>query len=251
MDAQRRLAVDDLHLYDYYLRPGGAYFGAKKALEPVHVQYSYDDRSIVVVNGRHEKLAGLKVTARLYDLDMKQRFSRQTALDVPADGVARAFVLPEAPDLSSVHFLKLRLEDSGHELVSSNFYWLSTRPDELDWDASTWFYTPARSYADFTGLTRLPPVELRVAVRHETTGEEGRTRVRLENPTESLAFAVRLQLTRGEGGREVLPILWQDNYFELLPGASREIEARYRFDDLQGAEPVVSVDGWNVSAAAE
>src|ERR1035438_903968 len=38
------------HLYDWYLRPGGSYFGAKKACEPLHVQYSYDDRSIVVVN---------------------------------------------------------------------------------------------------------------------------------------------------------------------------------------------------------
>ena len=28
------------HLYDYYLRPGGSYFGAKKACEPLHVQYS-------------------------------------------------------------------------------------------------------------------------------------------------------------------------------------------------------------------
>ncbi len=26
------------HLYDYYLRPGGGYFGTMKALEPLHVQ---------------------------------------------------------------------------------------------------------------------------------------------------------------------------------------------------------------------
>ena len=38
------------HLYDYYLRPGGSYFGAKKAGEPLHVQFAYDDRSVVVVN---------------------------------------------------------------------------------------------------------------------------------------------------------------------------------------------------------
>ena len=30
------------HLYDYYLRPGGGYFGAKKAMEPIHPLYSYD-----------------------------------------------------------------------------------------------------------------------------------------------------------------------------------------------------------------
>ncbi|PYT49250.1 MAG: glycosyl hydrolase family 2, partial [Acidobacteria bacterium] len=34
------------HLYDYYLVPAGGYFGTKKACEPVHVQYSYDDNSV-------------------------------------------------------------------------------------------------------------------------------------------------------------------------------------------------------------
>jgi len=38
------------HLFDWYLRPAGGYFGAKKANEPVHVMYSYDDRSVAIVN---------------------------------------------------------------------------------------------------------------------------------------------------------------------------------------------------------
>src|SRR5213079_1885343 len=58
------------HLYDYYLRPGGGYYGTKKACEPVHVQYSYDDRSVVIVNDRPEGVKGLKVMARVLDLDL-------------------------------------------------------------------------------------------------------------------------------------------------------------------------------------
>ena len=46
------------HLYDYYLRPGGSYFGSKKAGEPLHVQYSYDDRSVVVVNDLQQAFRG-------------------------------------------------------------------------------------------------------------------------------------------------------------------------------------------------
>ena len=52
------------HLYDYYLRPGGGYFGAKKALEPVHVMYSYDDRSIAVINQTAQYVWGVRVSAR-------------------------------------------------------------------------------------------------------------------------------------------------------------------------------------------
>src|ERR1700676_3208359 len=42
------------HVYDYSLRPAGGYFGTKKALELVHVQFSYDDRSVAVVSGTQE-----------------------------------------------------------------------------------------------------------------------------------------------------------------------------------------------------
>jgi len=52
------------HLYDWYLRPGGSYFGVKLACEPLHVQYSYDDRSIVVVNSYYRPFPSLKVTSQ-------------------------------------------------------------------------------------------------------------------------------------------------------------------------------------------
>jgi len=55
------------HLYDYYLRPGGGYFGSKLACEPLHVQYSYDDRTIAIVNDRLDPANGLTVSAKVFD----------------------------------------------------------------------------------------------------------------------------------------------------------------------------------------
>src|SRR6185312_6433247 len=81
------------HLYDYYLRPAGGYFGTKKACEAVHVQYSYDDRSIVLVNDTQIAGHGLRVSASVLDFDLKQRFSRQADVELPADAVVRAFSL--------------------------------------------------------------------------------------------------------------------------------------------------------------
>src|SRR5581483_9801473 len=64
------------HLYDWYLRPGGGYFGTKKANEPLHVQYSYDDRSIVVVNSQYRPFDGYRVAAKVYNLDLTEAYSR-------------------------------------------------------------------------------------------------------------------------------------------------------------------------------
>ena len=69
--------------------------------------------------------------------------------------------------------------------------------------------------------------------------------VTVKNPGETLAFLVRLKLTDGEGGKDVRPVFWEDNYFELAPGESRLIRVSYRTADLKGA-PTVAVDGWNV-----
>src|SRR5262249_12512899 len=124
------------HLYDYYLRPGGGYFGTKKACEPVHVQYSYDDRSIVVVNNTAERVAGT-VQVNVVNLDAAAQLSKSVTIEVGPDSSTRVFTLPEIATLSPVYFLDLRLNSAAGLAVSRNFYWLSTKTDELDWAKST------------------------------------------------------------------------------------------------------------------
>ncbi|HEY7513297.1 MAG TPA: hypothetical protein VIC87_02415, partial [Vicinamibacteria bacterium] len=230
------------HLYDWYLRPGGGYFGAKVANEPVHVLYSYDDRSVVVANDALSPRRALKVSGRVLDLGAQEKLALETTIDVPADSVVRAFTLPEVPGLTTTYFVRLRVEDASGAVLSRNFYWLSTKPDVLDWERAEWFFTPQKQYADLTGLGTLPRVSLEVSSEFAP----GKARVRISNPGSSLAFLVRLKVTKGKAGDEVLPVLWEDNYFELLPGEAREISASYSSSDLGGAIPAVEVDGWNV-----
>ena len=54
------------------------------------------------------------------------------------------------------------------------------------------------------------------------------TTVFIENQGPALAFGVRLKVTKGPDGDEVLPVLWEDNYFALLPGERRTVTATYR-----------------------
>ena len=232
-------------LYDYYLRPGGGYFGAKKALEPLHPMYSYDDRSIWVVSSQYQNVKGLKLTVKIHNLDMSEKFSRQVAIDVPADSTHKVLTLPAIDDLSSVYFLRLTLENGKGEIRGSNFYWLSTAPETSDWEHASWYLTPIASYADFTALNQLPKVTLTVDSQTKEQGEEQQTHVVVENPSSSLAFFLRLKVNSCTDGEEILPVVWQDNYFSLLPGEKREVTANYR---VRGHVPVsVEVGGWNAT----
>jgi len=234
------------HLYDYYLRPGGGYFGAKKAMEPLHPVYGDDDRAIWVVSSQYEDARGLKLTAKVLNLDMSEKFSQQATLDAAADSTSKILALPDIDALSPTYFVVLRLEDASGKLVGSNLYWLSTKPETLDWEKSNWYTTPTASYADFTALTQLPKIKLKITDHTERKGGDVITHVTLENPSKSLAFFVRLKVNKGGGGQEILPVIWQDNYFSLLPGEKREITATYRANELGTAKPVVEVKGWNV-----
>ncbi|MBZ5619177.1 MAG: glycosyl hydrolase family 2 [Acidobacteriia bacterium] len=234
------------HLYDWYLRPGGGYFGTKKANELLHVQYSYDDQSIVVVNSHYRAFAGYKVTAKVYNMDLAEKFSKSAAVDIAEDTATRVFELPAIDGLSKAYFVKLTLQDPAGKLASSNFYWLSTQPDVSDFAAGNGRYTPIKTYADLTGLEQLPEVKVKVTSRTEHKGAEDIEHVVVENPTSQLAFSVHLTVL-GKVGGDVHPVLWEDNYFELMPHEKREIAASFQKKLLGGAKSHIKVDGWNVS----
>ncbi len=238
------------HLYDFYLRPGGGYFGAKKSMEALHPVYGYDDHSIWVVSSQYTDAKGLTLTTKVLNLDMSEKFSQQTRLDAAADSTNKVLPLPVIDGLSPSYFLVLRLEDAAGKMVGSNFYWLSSTPETLDWEKSNWYTTPTASYADYTALSQLPKVKLNVTHHTERkgngAGEEAITHIMLENPSKNLAFFVRLKVDKGKGGDEVLPVVWKDNYLFLLPGERREVSATYRAKELGATQSAVEVSGWNV-----
>ncbi len=230
------------HLYDYFLQPAGGYFGTKKANERVHAIYGYDDGSVTVSNMTNVAQRGLKLRARVLNFDMKTKFEREVAVNVTADATERALVIPPLPDITPVYFVDLRLVEASGREVSNNFYWLSKQPDVLQWEKSTYYHTPQSQYADLTALQSLPKVKLEVNGRVEG----GTARVTVRNPSPHLAFMVRVRAVDPATGDDVLPVLWSDNYFSLLPGEKREAIATFGANALTGKKPVVKIEGWNV-----
>jgi exo-1,4-beta-D-glucosaminidase len=235
------------HLYDYYLVPVGGYFGTKKACEPVHVQYSYDDNSVYVVNSTYETLKGVKVSAKICNIDAKEKASRDATLDLAEDSSTKALELPAPEGLSTTYFLKLQLHDATGKLVSDNFYWLSTKPDVLDWAGrADTVYTPQKAFSDLTGLNSLPKARVAITKTTGITGSEHWMTVSVVNHGDSVAFLIHPRLTRGKGGEDVVPVFWSDNYFSLLPGEKKSVTVRFDSSSLAETTPELVVDGWNL-----
>lgn len=189
-------------LYSYDLETSGAYFGAKKACEPVHVQMNAHDRKVVALNLSRQPLEGLSAGVSFFGLDGREVGSRQRqAVSVAANAKADCFVAelpaqPEEPVLARV-----TLSDAAGNVLSLNDYWL-----------------PGRS--QFLSFARSAPQPLEV--KAEAAGAS-RAVVRVTNAGAGVAAGVRLQLTDARSGARILPAYFGDGWFNLLPGETREV----------------------------
>jgi exo-1,4-beta-D-glucosaminidase len=232
------------HLYDYYLDAGGGYYGTKKACEPLHVQYSYDDHSVVVVNSTYQPSPRLAVSAKLYDVDLKELFSRESPFTVDADSSQRAISIPDEAFTASskIYFVDLTLKSESGEIISRNFYWVPATLTTFDWSKTDYTHTPAIQHEDMTELKALPKAEVKA---HLTRGEDGRTiQLRLHNDSKALAFQLAAA-ARDAHGEDIAPVTWSDNYVELMPGETRVLTAT--LPSRAPENSVVVLSGWNIS----
>ncbi|MEU9211471.1 sugar-binding domain-containing protein [Streptomyces sp. NPDC048415] len=239
-------------LMDRYLDQGGAYFGAKKANEPLHIQYSYDNRSVVVVNNRHASASGLTARVTLFNTDGTQKYDKAASgMSVGGDGArSTALTVPSSVSgLSTTYLARLILTDAKGKEVSRNVYWLSTRPDTIDWANTDWYYTPTTSYADLKGLDSMGRASVSASASTSSgPGGTSTTTVTVRNTgsgkTPSLLTDVHLVDAKG---KPMLPVEWSDNQVTLWPGESTTLTATYRTADLHGSTPRVRVSGWNTA----
>jgi exo-1,4-beta-D-glucosaminidase len=234
------------HLYDYNLDAGAGYFAAKKACEPLHIQYAYDDRSIVVVNSTYAAATGLQASVHVYNLGWKELYSSQFAVEAGADSVQRVVTVPENLYTGSerLFFIDLVLTDVTGATVSRNFYWVPDTLTTFDWEKTDYTHTPAARHEDLTALANLPTAVIAGNAEITSAARGREIRVHLSSHASALAFQVRAA-ARTAAGDLIAPVFWSDNWIELTPGESTTLTALLPED--APPNPVVEIEGWNVA----
>ncbi len=231
-------------LYDWYLNPNGAFYGTKKACEPLQLIYNYSSRSVFLVNSTRQSSVNLIAEIRIFDLHSNEIFNnRQTVCTEPLSSI-EILTLPDFPNITQTYFLDMRLIEKEGSQTASNFYWLSTQPDLLDYQVKVepWeYYTPSKQYADFTLLNSLS--QTTVKVHREIQTDNNRLTVALENTGGNIAFALKLDIINDKTGEAVVPVFWRDNYITLLPGERRAVHAEF---DRGASNIKLDIHGWNV-----
>ena len=184
-------------IYDWYLQAHAGYYGAKKASEPLHIQYNRNDRGVVVINAGHSNIDSVTIKAALFNSELKELWKNEASYSLDKNAVTNTnWQVPENPNLN---FLKLSVTSPSGDILSENFYWLE--PDD-----------------DFTELSKLPVADFDVNITKVEKVQGAKYKVTLKNTGSSLVYMLALKLKDKDTKLEVLPSFWSDNYLNILPG---------------------------------
>jgi len=245
------------HYVDWYLRPTSAYYGAKKACEPLHVLFAYDDECVWLVNSYRKKFSNLKVLAEAFYLNGEIFWSRdKSAVEVAEDGKTKVMEVDISKEQRSpMFFLRLQLFDENNQLISRNTYWLSDKPDipgDTGHNLKGIFYTRPKSVADFTKLNELTPTQIRLKGQEALkTNNERLFNVQIKNEGDTIAFMIIPELyLPDKPGYELPRVYWSEGGIVLRPDEEVVIQAKVPLDVVsENIQPIFGARGWNVTLA--
>ncbi|MBV9926167.1 MAG: beta galactosidase jelly roll domain-containing protein [Acidobacteria bacterium] len=218
-------------IYSWDYDTHAAYYGAKKATEPLHVQLNLPHNELVVVNTTLRDENNLTATTRVVSLENRELFARTDRVDAKANSATELAQVPldSLFEKNAVVLVALRLADGTGRVVSENFYWRG------------------REAASYRALDKLAqaPLELKASAP-KVEGGDRVVDVTLSNRTGTPALNAKLTLVDDKGAR-ILPAFYTDNYVALLPGETKTLTVRY---PASVTSPVsLRLRGWNVAPA--
>jgi hypothetical protein len=213
--------------YDFYFEPTAAYFGCKKASEPLHIQWNRATGFIEVVNLSGGNQTGLTAQLEILNLDGAKVSSKSVSVDSPEDSVKSPIELTFPAGLTPVHFLRLTLS-KGATVLSTNFYLRGIYED------------------DYRAIRELPKVTLTATTTSQRNGDTWLLTTVLQNSTATPALMVRLKAVRETAGDRILPAIYSDNYIALMPGEHRTLTTELNHADTRAQRPKIVLSGFNL-----
>ncbi|WLT30907.1 discoidin domain-containing protein [Geothrix sp. PMB-07] len=213
--------------YDYYLEPTAAYFGAKKACEPLHIQWHESSDRIQVVNTGANDHKGLSARAQLYRFDGTLVWEKMAHVDSTEDSTQDLFAVERPLPLTPAYLLRLTLEGGGTTLSRND-------------------YLRGRESTDTQAINSLPSALVDLRQSRTQSGDKWILKGELRNSSATIALGLMLSVHRDRSDDRILPALFTDNFLTLLPGESREVCVEVRHEDCRGESPILRLRGFNL-----
>ena len=227
-------------MWDWSLEPTAALYAAQNALQPLHPQFDYLKNTVSVTNDYPKTFDNYKVTADVYDLSMKHRFSKQAVINIPDEGVVNDILKIDFPEnISNVYFIKLRLFDEKGKEVGNSFYWRSNS----EYKGRNTLTGPATG--GFEDINKLATAMVQVKYKTRIENENHFIDLELKNTGKTLSFFTQIQWL-DKNGKPIRPSFYTNNFMSLLPGESTSVSIETALQNIPKEPCSLIVKGFNV-----
>lgn len=190
-------------MYDWSLDVNASLYGTRKGCEPLHAYYNPVTRKAGLLNTTLKDYTDLSIVARIYNLEGKLLWEKETRASSKANTVQELLDIPVPEGIQGAYFLRLALNSD-----IPNVYWLTTEPK------------------DYTSLSQLPKSrpEIKTDIKKEGSNFVGTVRLSADS---QISFFNRIKVFDKETGKRILPVHYSDNYITLMPGDQQEISLEF------------------------
>ena len=190
-------------MYDWSLDVNASLYGTRKGCEPLHAYYNPVTRKAGLLNTTLKDYTDLSIIARIYNLEGKLLWEKETRANSKANTVQELLDIPVPEGIKGAYFLRLALNAD-----VPNIYWLTTEPK------------------DYTSLSQLPKSrpDIKTDIKKEGSNFVGTVRLSADS---QISFFNRIKVFDRETGKRILPVHYSDNYITLMPGDQQEISLEF------------------------
>ena len=190
-------------MYDWSLDVNASLYGTRKGCEPLHAYYNPVTRKAGLLNTTLKDYTDLSIIARIYNLEGKLLWEKETRANSKANTVQELLDIPVPEGIQGAYFLRLALNAD-----VPNIYWLTTEPK------------------DYTSLSQLPKSrpDIKTEIKKEGSNFVGTVRLSADS---QISFFNRIKVFDKETGKRILPVHYSDNYITLMPGDQQEISLEF------------------------
>ena len=190
-------------MYDWSLDVNASLYGTRKGCEPLHAYYNPVTRKAGLLNTTLKDYTDLSIIARIYNLEGKLLWEKETRANSKANTVQELLDIPVPEGIQGAYFLRLALNAD-----VPNIYWLTPEPK------------------DYTSLSQLPKSrpDIKTDIKKEGSNFVGTVRLSADS---QISFFNRIKVFDRETGKRILPVHYSDNYITLMPGDQQEISLEF------------------------
>lgn len=188
----------------------GAFYGCRKACEKLHLQFNPITKKIESVNLGEKRNVLLKY--EIYTLDGKLITSSDKKVQLSCEKTEEQFDLSKFSTEEDLYLLRLSIIEKSN-IISVNDYWLNSTD------------VPLRK--------ALLDIDKTNVVAKVKGYKNGKTLIEVMNNGNDLAIGVKLSLLDTSTGDFILPAIFSDGYFNLLPKEKRQITIEQKIESEQ------------------